>query len=323
MKTAYVTGGTGCVGRNLINELLADGWRVIAAHRRSSQVSRLSGLDIELREVNFYDTRSVENSIPPGVEAIFHVAGNTSHWAVESREQWKDNALATRHLVHAALIKHVGRFVFTSTGATLDYGRTTNEEAARIKIPYVRTKRQAELEVRNAIALGLDAVITHPIIVVGAYDYNSYSQIFTALASRRWTPVIPGSLQFCHARDVARGHIGAFAKGRKGEGYMLGGPWASWLEVYQKIARLLNVPPPKKAMPYWTIYSASFVTEWISYFTRRKPFFTSQLARLLRPGQTFTPECECKAKDEFGYHSASVDEMLKDCYDWMVNEKLL
>ena len=30
-KTAYVTGGTGCVGRNIISHLIADGWQVIAA----------------------------------------------------------------------------------------------------------------------------------------------------------------------------------------------------------------------------------------------------------------------------------------------------
>lgn len=64
MKTAYVTGGTGCVGRNLIDELLGQGWHVIAAHRKSSNTSRLAGLTVELKEVDFYDPTSVENSLP-------------------------------------------------------------------------------------------------------------------------------------------------------------------------------------------------------------------------------------------------------------------
>jgi hypothetical protein len=38
-KTAFVTGGTGFVGLNLIDELIKQGWAVTALHRPSSDLT--------------------------------------------------------------------------------------------------------------------------------------------------------------------------------------------------------------------------------------------------------------------------------------------
>jgi dihydroflavonol-4-reductase len=323
MKKAYVTGGTGCVGRNIINELVRDQWTVIAIHRKSSDLSRLAGLNIELREVDIHDFNSVKSSIPEGTDAVFHAAANVSHWPLQEKEQWKDNVLGTRNLVRAAIEKKVGRFIFTSTAATAEYEGCAQSEAARIPSQYVRTKWLAELEVEDGVAQGLHAVTLWPAIIVGAFDYNNYSQIFTSMDSGMTLPVLPGSIEFCHARDVARAHISAFEKGRNGEYYCLGGPTASWLEVYEKIARLLNVPPRKRQTPLWVLYAYSYPVLWMSYLTRKPPAITPQLVRLLEPGGTTPVEEVRKSKVDLGYQSSSLDEMLKDCYEWLVKEGLL
>jgi nucleoside-diphosphate-sugar epimerase len=322
MQTAYVTGGTGCVGRNVINELLREGWNVIAAHRKSSRVSRLSGLDIELREVDLHYLDSVRQSVREGIDAIFHVAGNTSHWPLEEKEQWKDNVLATHHLVQVAIEQRVKRFIYTSTGATSLYSGTSKEEAARIPSAYVRTKRLSELEVCDGIQRGLDAVITQPAIVFGAFDYNSYSQIFIAMeAGKVW--VLPGAIEFCHARDVAIAHIRAFEKGRTGESYVLGGHHSTWLDVYLKIASLLNVPAPNSETPVWVLYAVSYPLLWMSHLTRKKPLITPQLVHLLRKGGITDSKEVLKSKNELEYQSASIDEMIEDCYNWLLREGLV
>jgi uncharacterized protein YbjT (DUF2867 family) len=41
MALAFVTGGTGFVGRNLIERLLAEDWRVVALHRSASNTAPL------------------------------------------------------------------------------------------------------------------------------------------------------------------------------------------------------------------------------------------------------------------------------------------
>lgn len=323
IKTAYVTGGTGCVGRNIINELLENGWRVIVAHRRSSNLSRLAGLDIEYREVDLYDDRSALDSLPEGLDALFHVAANTSHWPLEESQQWMDNVLATRNLALAAVEKQVGRFILTSTGATYPYRQCSRSEAARIESSYIRTKRLSEIEVEECVTAGiLNAVILRPIIVIGAYDYNSYSQIFTAIANQKLNGVFPGRIDFCHARDVAKAHVSAYEKGRAGEAYLLAGPNASWLQLVQKIGQRLGVQTLEKSTPLWQLFLLSYPALWISYLTRKKPMITPQLVRLLGTG--LTPASEfCKANKELGYESSSLDDMINDCMEWMESEGML
>ena len=79
-KKACITGVTGCVGRNLVTVLEKAGdWEITAIHRRSSDLSRLKGCDVRLVEADLYDPDSVLRTLPEGVDALFHVAGNTSH----------------------------------------------------------------------------------------------------------------------------------------------------------------------------------------------------------------------------------------------------
>jgi nucleoside-diphosphate-sugar epimerase len=323
MKTAYVTGGTGCVGRNLIDVLIAEGWRVITVYRKSSKRSRLEGLGLDLREVDLHDENSILRSLPDQVDALFHVAANTSHWALEADEQWKDNVLATRNLVNAAIQRRVHRFIFTSTGATHPHRGCTREQAIDIDLQYVRTKRQSEIEVEDGIRRGLDAVVTLPGIVVGAYDYNSYSQIFTEMSKGAMTWVMSGRMEFAHARDVAVGHLRAYERGRTGAYYPMGGPNHTWLEVFQNVARRMGLPVPTKQTPFWLLRLISHQLLWVSFVTRRKPLLTPDLVKLLEISTHLDPVGSRRSQEELGYRSSSLDRMLADCHDWLTREGLL
>lgn len=323
MKQGYVTGATGCVGRNLVNELIKENWNIVILHRKSSDISRLKGLKVSFQEVDLYDLSSVRKSIPINVDAIFHVAGNTSHWSKEAPQQWKDNVLATRNLVQVALENKVKRFIFTSTGATLPYQMTNEKSASAIHPPYVKTKRLAEIEVYAGIEKGLDAVVLHPIIVVGAYDYNSYSQIFLNFKKSPINFAFPGRIAFCHAEDVAIAHIQAFKRGKSGEHYVLGGTYTTWLEVFQKIATTVGASTKVRLAPQWLLKLTSYMFVFISIFTNKKPLLTPELVNLLHDAPDVTKEEKRKAQEELGYESRSLDAMIDDCYTWLLSEKLM
>lgn len=317
---ALVTGATGCIGRNLVDELVKDRWDVIVLHRKSSDLSRLQGCPVRFQEVDLYDLESVRSAIPQSADCIFHVAGNTSHWRFEADQQWKDNVLSTRNLLQGARDKNVKRFVFTSTGATTDYQDLDATGALKIKSGYVRTKRLAEIEVYKAIENGLDAVILKPIIVVGPYDYNGYSQMFTVLKKGPLRTAFPGKIAFCHAVDVARGHIQAFEKGKRGEHYFMGGTHATWEEASRIICDLLGVPPPV-VVPKWILKIVSFGMEMAAYVTKKKPLLTPELIDLLKDAPDVPPDEKLKAERDLGYHSRPLRVMFEDCYQWLLNEK--
>ena len=50
MPVAFVTGGTGFVGIDLIDQLLAESWEVVALHRPTSNLKHLREKDIQLVE---------------------------------------------------------------------------------------------------------------------------------------------------------------------------------------------------------------------------------------------------------------------------------
>lgn len=321
MKTCYLTGATGCVGHNLAEELVKDGWDVVALHRKSSDLSRLKDLKLHFQEANLFDIDSVRSAINSNADAIFHCAGNTSHWPREEPQQWKDNVLTTRNLVQAAIEKNTRRFIFTSTGATNDYQTFDEKAAEKISEGYIRTKRLGEIEVQKGMTQGLDAVILKPGIVVGAYDYNSYSQIIKMLKSKGPKIIFPGGAVFCHARSVAQGHIQGFEKGRKGESYELGGPFATWLQFCQRVCGFLNVSPPRSATPYSIMEILSYLMLWSSYIFNFKPPLTPGLVGLMKVSVDADPLEVAKSRDELGYESSSLDAMIEDCYQWMLKEK--
>ena len=78
MKTAFVTGATGFLGTNLVDELVGQGWQVMALRRRASGVGDLQRFPVRLAEGDILDLASLRASIPEGVDAVFHLAASTS-----------------------------------------------------------------------------------------------------------------------------------------------------------------------------------------------------------------------------------------------------
>ena len=56
-------------------------------------------------------------------------------------------------------------------------------------------------------------------------------------------------LNLAHVDDVAQGHLLAFAKGRRGERYILGGEDMTLAAILAEIARLTGRRPPKLRLP--------------------------------------------------------------------------
>jgi dihydroflavonol-4-reductase len=74
MPSAYITGGTGFVGLNLIQRLTQEGWDIRALHRSSSDLTYLSRFDAARVVGDVTDRASLERSMPENVDVVFHVA---------------------------------------------------------------------------------------------------------------------------------------------------------------------------------------------------------------------------------------------------------
>lgn len=150
-----VTGATGFVGRHLVVQLLADGWRVRALVRRPEPELEAAGVQTIAGSID--DSASLSDLVV-GADALVHGAGVV--FAQRRREFMAINAGGTRRLMDA--VRHgsgTPRLVLISSLAA----REPHLSA------YAASKRQAEEIVANS-GPGPDWCIVRPPAVYGGGD---------------------------------------------------------------------------------------------------------------------------------------------------------
>lgn len=324
-KTAFVTGGTGFLGLNLIEQLVEAGWRVIALHRVGSNLKYLTPLRVEPAVGDICDAASVMAAMPESVDAVFHVAGDVSLWSRGNAQQDRVNIDGTRNVAEAALAKQARRFIHTSSIAA--YGlfdgcidETAPQLGAKSWINYQRSKYAAEEVVRAALSRGLDVVIMNPTGIMGHGDVSAWGRIIRLICSEKLPGMPPGSGSFCHAGEVAKAHIAAVERGRRGENYLLGGTDSSYLALAAIIGEVTGHTVPSRPTPAFVLRIVGKLGEWGSIFTGKAPTLTPESAAMV----TRDRKCDSsKAMRELGYRAVDLRSMVKESYDWLKQEDVL
>ena len=287
-KTAFVTGGTGFIGLNLVEHLVESGWDVTALHRPKSDLTYLEKYPLRLVEGMIEDADSLERAMPDNLDAVFHVAGDTSMWSRHKHRQWRTNVEGTRNMVMKALAKRSKKFIHTSTSGVYGIAREPFDETApklgKGSFSYQRSKTMAEEEVAKGIALGLDAVMLNPANVIGRYDRSSWSQFIRMAANRQLPLIPPGSACFCDIGAVVRAHVAALEKGRTGHNYLLGGPEASYREIVRIVGQLLGQPTNKWVARPSGFRLAGRALGSLSRVSGKEPMIAPEIGR--------TPQCK-------------------------------
>ena len=160
-------------------------------------------------------------------------------------------------MIEACVAAKVTRLVHTSSvvaiGLSTNGGRATRREwnfdHEGLLDAYAITKHQAGEHV-SARPGRLDAVIVNPTYMFGPRDAQSeLGQADPPGRERKVPGWTPGYNNFVDVRDVARGMIGAWQKGSRGERYILAGHDMTYRAVFDEIARVAGVKPPRFGVP--------------------------------------------------------------------------
>ena len=323
-KTAFVTGGTGFIGLNLVEQLTQSGWDVVALHRPDSRLTQLQNYPVRLVEGAIEDRASLERAMPEGVDAVFHVAGDVSLWSGHRERQWRTNVEGTRNMVATALAKRSRKFVHTSSTAV--YGipaepfDETSPKLGKDSFNYQHSKTAAEEEVAKGIEQGLDAVLLNPANVIGRYDWSTWSQFIRLAANRQLLRIPPGRACYCDVGAVVGAHLAAVDKGRTGHNYILGGTEASYAEIVQMVDKMLDQPTNTGVGRPAVLRLAGRVAERISMLTGKEPRISAESAAIVCGHIVCRSD---KAMRELDYQPASLETMFRDCIDWMIAEDLI
>ncbi|MEL6651679.1 MAG: NAD-dependent epimerase/dehydratase family protein, partial [Bacteroidota bacterium] len=251
-KTAFVTGGTGFLGINLLQELCRLGWEVTALHRPSSEIKYIKDLPIKLVEGSITDKSSLEAVIPEATQVVFHIAGDTNMWRPNNDRQRLINVEGTRNMIEVAAAKGVETFIYTSSVSAWGDAKGMIDESVPQRgkeswINYEKTKWEGEKVALEGRKPGLKVVSINPASIVGPYDLTSWAQIFFALRDKDIPGVTPGNNSFVHVDDVVAAHILAVEKGQDGHRYILSGENAPIQTLVAEIAQNMGISklPPR------------------------------------------------------------------------------
>lgn len=325
-QSAFVTGATGFVGSHIARDLCRQGWEVHVLARETSSLSAISDVPVRVHIGDVTDAVSVRAAIPQEVDGVFHVAASTNLWAKNNDQQTRINLDGTRNLLDAAARAGARRFIHTSSFAawgTLD--KVFSEDSPRTDatdwINYVRTKHLSEQTVLEAAACNrLDVVVLNPGNVLGPGDRHNWSRLFRMVHAGSLPGAPPGGGNFCDVREVARAHVTAWHKGQSGHRYLLGGEFATYLEVIRLAGEMLDRRVPGKPSPGWLLKVVARIKSALAILTGKEPDLTPEAAVIA----TSNMRCDSgKAQQELGYRFVPLRDMVRDTIDWMYQEGLL
>ena len=211
LSRVLVTGGTGFLGRRLVERLLAAG-------RSVTILGRTPAPDLEKRGVRFIraslDDASAVQAACAGITTIFHTAAKVGVWG-RYDDFFRTNVLGTRALLAGASEHGVRHFIHTSTPSVVYNGHALVGADESLPLttacpsPYPLTKAIAEREVLAAHSSSLRTVALRPHLIWGVGDPHLVPRVLARARTGRLRIVGDGKNQvdMVHVENAVDAHL--------------------------------------------------------------------------------------------------------------------
>ena len=321
---AFVTGATGFVGSHVARLLAEQGADLRLLVRAGSRRENLAGLHADLVVGDLTDPESLRKGMQ-GCEAVFHLAADYRFWIRDPKPMYATNVDGTVAVLEAAQAAGVHRTVYCSSVATLGFGydrRAVDEDTPVHESDmighYKRSKYLAERKAVEFAARGAEVVIVNPSTPIGEQDIKPTptGRIVLDFLRGNFPAYMETGMNLVDVRDVARGHLLAFERGRRGERYILGGEDLTLKQILDILGDLTGLPSPTMKVPHSVALAfAAFDQTFNGYFRNREPRATIEEVRM---GKKFMWVDSAKAERELGYRHGEVRDALGRAAAWFV-----
>jgi len=279
--------------------LQAHGFQVRALARKTSDVTKLTELGIEIVYGDLNDAESLRNATA-GQRYVFHTAGKVSDWGAR-HEFFAANEGGTARMIEACKRSGVERLVYISSLSVLGLprdGRMVDETTSYGTDAYDAYSASKIAGERLALLAhgqsGLSVTVVRPGVIWGNGDITIIPR-FAALL-RCGVMVYPGGGQnliaMSHVRNLAAGAILAAQTAIAGGQiyHITDGEELTARQALVSLAHAMGVPPPRLSVPYWVMYGIGMIMELAAKVMGRiePPAITRYAVRLV--------SCHCRYK---------------------------
>lgn len=282
-----LTGGTGFLGRYIIDQLRREGRPLRLLVRNPDKFSAPEG--VEVVQGDIMDVYSLEKALE-GVEYVIHSAAVVSFWKKRRPELKAINVDGTANVVNTCLNAGVKKLIHISSVAALgrSKGTTPITEASKwvksnFNTWYGRTKYLAELEVQRGVQEGLPAVIANPAIIIGAGNWDSGSPRMFKMIHGGLKFYNPGITGFVPAIDVANGAIKLMDSDfQEGERFLLVSDSLPYKTFFAWVAESVKGKAPSIAPPRLLGALVGHLSVFFSKLKGKEPLITPETMRISR-----------------------------------------
>ncbi|MDT3425891.1 dihydroflavonol-4-reductase [Paenibacillus forsythiae] len=331
---AFVTGGTGLLGINLIRHLAAEGHEVRTLVRSKEKAEKLLG-DIGA-ELIVGDMESVEAFAPSlhGCDTLFHTAAYFretfapgKHWPMLERI----NVTNTVRLFEQAERHGIGRIVHTSSNATIRKrkdGAPSDETDVASPDEALNDYGRSKIIGDQAIALfsersKLPVVSMKPAWMIGPWDAapTSGGKLVLDFMNRRLPGVIADSgIDVVDPRDVAEAMTMAVQTIQHTDSFILSACHVSQRELLQVLEEVTGIPAPTRQFSKGMLLAAAWAAERYAALTGKTLALSVNGVRSVTNKRRTSA---AKAERMFGVKFRPLTETIRDTVDWYRNHSII
>ena len=325
MSRVFVTGGSGVVGRALVERLVSGGDEVVALARSQVSEETLRSLGASPVRCELWDERGLSEAMQ-GCSVVYNVAGVNTLCVEDPKPMLRANVEAPPVVVRAAAQAGVGRFVHTSSAATIGeasgvVGREDTPHRGWYLSTYERTKTEGERAVFEAgRQTGVEVVCVNPSSVQGPGRSGGTARFLLAYLDGRLKAFVPTNVSLVDISDCAEGHVLAAQRGVAGERYLLNGIALTITEALALAGEVAGVSRKPRMLPRQVAVAGAWAAEHGFRLARRKPPVCREMVRTLLHGHRYDGS---RAERELGLRYTEPRETLRRTVDWARAEGLL
>lgn len=306
----FITGGSGFVGRNLIPQLVREGFEVYALARSKQAAAVVESLGAVPVTGEVYDVQVLKSGMAD-CSVVFHLAAIVNTWG-NFEQIYQTNVDGTKAVIEAAQACKVKRLVLLSTVCVVLDGTPKYDIDEEYKIEteltgiYSRTKAISEQIVLEANSKCLEAIVVRSSLVWGNGDTSVLGELLKLIKQNRFIWFSKGSYQISttHVSNLCSALILACRNGKAGEiYYATDGKSVLFRDFIGKLLESQGVNTEKiKSIPRWAalIIAKCMESFYKTFIPTGTPMIDSELIYTM--GTAFTID-DRKIRKKLGYRN--------------------